>query len=133
VDSSILVDLVPDDPASGEAAEAVLTDAAREGRVLKAPIVYAELSARFPDAQVRDRFLAALLMEVDGLAPDVLFAAGQTWWAYHCARPRSLVCATCGQAFKVSRTACGSEARPRQHVMADVRIGAHAELRADRL
>lgn len=109
VDTNVLLDLlIPDAPHASEA-EAALNKAARAGAVVVSPVVYAELGAFFElDVNLR-HFLGETGMVVDTLGLEGLHAAGQAWKVYN------------------QRRGPG----PRQHVISDFIIGAHALYQAD--
>jgi predicted nucleic acid-binding protein len=98
-----------------------------------AEAVYAELSAQFPDQADLDRFLADTDIHLEPSQPTTLFEAGRAWRAHRDRRPAHLVCPECGNAQAVTCDRCGRNLAPRQHVVADFLIGAHALYHADQL
>ena len=64
---------------------------------------------------------------------EALHRAGRAWSEYLRRRPTALACPQCGVARDVRCDRCGASIQPRQHVVADFLIGAHALMHADRL
>ncbi len=62
-----------------------------------------------------------------------MHAAGIAWGAYRRRRPTALECPQCGAQQSNRCARCGGSIQPRQHLVADFIIGAHALLQADRL
>ena len=62
-----------------------------------------------------------------------MFAAGHAWRQYSRRRRSTLVCPQCGTANATVCASCGASLRPRQYVLADFMIGAHALHHADQL
>lgn len=133
IDSCVLFDILLDDSEHGDASELLVGEALTAGRAIVCPIVYAELAAHFDDRSALDAMLAGLQIEVADLDPETLFRAGQAWRRYTDHRPAGMVCGRCGGPVDTTCPACGQVARPRQHVLADFIIGAHALRGADRL
>ncbi len=133
IDTNVLLDvLIPQAP-QADASERALTAAAQAGATIICEAVYAELAARFPDQGELDRFLADTGLRLERSTPAALHAAGQAWSQYSRRRPIALACSRCGAQQMVSCAACSAELQPRQHVVADFIIGAHAFVQADRL
>jgi hypothetical protein len=65
--------------------------------------------------------------------PATLHHAGSAWKSYGEQRPRSMECPACGAANNVHCRRCQRPLAPRQHIIADFLIGAHALHHADRL
>jgi len=86
-----------------------LTRAAGEGPLVISPVAFAELSPSTPSAEALIEFLEQLAISYDPISPGSAYLAGQT--------------------FKKYRQAGG----PRQHLVPDFLIAAHATLQADRL
>jgi predicted nucleic acid-binding protein len=133
VDTNIFLDVLLPDPefvdSSGDSLAAAWSDGAL---VICAP-VYAELAARFPGHVQLDEFLSATGVRLDSLGPEALYIAGSAWREYSRHRPDGLICATCGEKNSFECSKCRSSIRPRQHVIADFIIGAHAATQSDRL
>lgn len=109
VDTSVLLDVLSDDPLHVESSLKLLERAYAEGGLILSDIVYAELSPNFPSRRELDEALAQLKLRCVCGSIDVAFLAGQKWAEY--------------------RRAGGTRAR----LLADFLIGAHALLNADRL
>ncbi len=132
VDTNILLDvLIPDAP-HGDASERALAEALRAGAVLISDPVYAELAAHFPDQQRLDRFLADTGLRLESSNAEALYRAGRGWSEYIRRRP-ALACPQCGATQDLRCDKCGASVQPRQHVVADFIIGAHALVQADQL
>jgi len=133
VDTNILLALlIPSAPAAGHAAR-VLGEAETEGPLIFCEAVGAELSAHFDAPKDPERFIAETRLRLVPSTVDVLFTAGQAWAVYSRRRPTGLVCARCGNEQAVRCDRCNEPIRPRQHIVADFLIGAHALVHAGRL
>lgn len=109
LDTSVLLDMLLGDARFGPASTVIMRRASAEGRLVVCSAVWAEVSAAYDDSR---RAASALdRMDVE-LVPDdreVGAMAGTAWRSY--------------------RRAGGT----RRRVLADFLIGAHADLKADRL
>ena len=133
VGTDVLLDvLIPDAP-HGDESEGALAEAVRAGAVVISDLVYAELAAHFPDRADLDRFLADTSIRLEPCAAEALYRAGRAWSEYLRRRPAALACPQCGAAQDVRCDRCGAGVQPKQHVVADFVIGAHALVQADRL
>lgn len=108
VDSSVLL-LVLRRQAGWEAWRDVLGEAATQGPLLICPVVFAECSIGFPSAEVAGAQFESLQIHHDPITPRAAFLAGQTFLRYR------------------------REGGPRQHLIPDFLIAAHASTEADRL
>ncbi len=132
VDTNILLDvLIPDAP-HGDESERALAEALRAGAVVISDPVYAELAVHFPEQEKLDRFLADTGLRLESSKADALYRAGRAWSKYIRRRP-ALTCSQCGARPKLHCAECGASVQPRQHVVADFIIGAHAVVQADQL
>ena len=132
VDTNILLDvLIPDAP-HGDESERALAEALRAGAVVISDPVYAELAVHFPEQEKLDRFLADTGLRLEPSNADALYRAGRAWSEYVRRRP-ALACPQCGSKQEIHCNECGASIQPRQHVVADFIIGAHALVRADQL
>lgn len=133
VDTNVLLDvLIPDAP-HGDESERTLAAAARSGAMIISEPVYAELAAHFGEQGDLDRFLDDTGLQLKASEQAALFKAGKAWSEYIRRRPTTLNCPSCGASQDPRCEQCGSSIRPRQHVVADFIIGAHALAQADRL
>ena len=133
VDTNILLDvLIPDAP-HGEESERAVAQAAGTGALLISEPVYAELAAHFTAQEPLDRFLTDTGIRLEPSGANALYRAGRTWSEYLRRRPATLACPQCSAAQDVRCEQCGASIQPRQHVVADFLIGAHALAHADRL
>jgi len=109
VDSSVVLDVVTDDPQFADASEAVLRRALTEGQLIIGESVLAEIRPAFRDTAECEEFLADWQLEfVPSSRTSALLA---------------------GDLFAVHLQRDGREGR----VVADFLIGAHAQIHADRL
>jgi predicted nucleic acid-binding protein len=137
VDINILLDvLVPDAP-HGDDSERALAEALRSGAVVISDPVYAEPAVHFPEKDKLDRFLAETGLRLEPSDAEALYRPGRAWSEYVRRRP-ALTCPQCGAGQADARREvrcdrCGASTRPRQHVVADLVIAAHALVHADRV
>lgn len=132
VDTNILLDvLIPDAP-HGDESERALAEALRAGAVVVSDPVYAELAAHFAEQEKLHRFLADTGLRLEPSKADALYRAGTAWSEYIRRRP-ALACPQCGAAQDLHCDKCGAGIQPRQHVVADFIIAAHALVQADQL
>ncbi|MGH8964924.1 MAG: type II toxin-antitoxin system VapC family toxin [Actinomycetes bacterium] len=109
VDTSVLLDVFTADPVFGLASRDSLGECLAVGTVLVCPVVWAETSAFFPEADGAETALNTIGAAFSLLERRSADHAGEAWRNY--------------------RQRGGS----RQRVIADFLIGAHASLQADRL
>ncbi|MBI4491506.1 MAG: PIN domain-containing protein [Chloroflexi bacterium] len=133
VDTSILLDLLIPNAPRAEQSEALLAEASRAGAIVLSEPVYAELAASFPAREDLDQFLDSTGMRLERSGAEALHRAGGAWREYSARRPSHLVCPRCGNAQPVQCSRCGRTVAPRQHLVADFLIGAHALVHANRL
>jgi predicted nucleic acid-binding protein len=108
IDSSVLWAILKDETVS-EAWQAALLVAASEGPLVICPIAFAELAPSADDVDDLGERLLQLQIRFDPLSPEAAFLAGTMFRRY--------------------RQAGG----PRQHLVPDFLIAAHAQTQADRL
>lgn len=108
LDSSVLWAIIKKEPGSDQWLEALIL-AASDGPLIISPIAFAELAPSTIDAPALVSFLGQLAISYDPIAPATAHLAGLT--------------------FKLYRQAGG----PRQHLVPDFLIAAHAQLQANRL
>ena len=109
VDTNILLDVFANDPTFGARSLAALRACLVEGPVIACDVVWAELVAAFETPDAADRALGAIPVTCEPLRRVAAARAGAAWRAY--------------------RRAGG----PRERVIADFLVGAHAVEQADRL
>ncbi len=132
VDTNILLDvLIPNAP-HGDESEGTLTEALRAGAIVISDPVYAELAVHFMEQETLDRFLADTGLRLESSKADALYRAGRAWSEYLRRRP-ALACPQCGATQDLHCDKCGVSVQPRQHVVADFMIGAHAVVQGDQL
>ena len=133
VDTNVLLDILVPGAPHRDSSELALYAALGAGAVIVSEAVYAELAAHFPDQAELDRFLEGTGMRLESSGSEALHAAGRAWAEYLGRRPASLVCPSCGNTQDVTCSHCDTRLQPRQHVVADFLIGAHASAHADLL
>ncbi len=132
VDTNILLDvLIPKAP-HGDESESALAEALRAGAIVISDPVYAELAVHFPQQDALDRFLADTGLRLESSSAYALYRAGGAWSEYIRRRP-ALACPQCGATQDLHCGKCGAGVQPRQHMVADFIIGAHALVQADQL
>lgn len=109
VDTNVLLDILRPNPPFVDASLALVEGCRGEGPLVICEIVYAELSANFSRYEDLDRFLSESGIRVEPTNRHAGFIAGQTWRRYR------------------------KEGGPRERVLADFLIGAHAQAQAGRL
>lgn len=108
LDSSMIWAIVNQELGYDLALQALIS-AASEGPLVISPIAFAELAPSSPDASNLNKFLGRLDILFDPISPDAAHLAGST--------------------FKKYRQAGG----PRQQILPDFIIAAHAKIQANRL
>ena len=109
VDSSVLLDVLLDDPAHVEASLAALKAARGRGRLVACPIVWAEVRAAFTAGEEMSRALSAAGVSFDPFDECSALLAGDLWSQYR------------------------RQGGKRTRLVADFLVAAHARCRADRL
>ena len=82
VDSSVVLDIVTDDPAWGDWSADTLAQARDEGRLVINPIVYAEVSTGFERIEDLDETIPASDFEREPLPYQAGFVAGKAFLTY---------------------------------------------------
>jgi hypothetical protein len=108
IDSSVLWAIIKKEENSEAWCEALL-GAAAEGALIISPVAFAELAPSASNSVALMDFLNRLSISYEPISCEAAFLAGET--------------------FKAYRKAGG----PRQHLVPDFLIAAHAQIRADRL
>ena len=109
VDSSVLIDVLHEDPVFGESSSKMLLDCIEDGRVVICEVVLAELAAAFRSHSEMDELLCELHVEFLPMARESACLAGVKWKAY--------------------RERGGTRTR----LIGDFLIAAHAQAQCDRL
>lgn len=109
VDTNVLLDVFSDSPEFGRRSAGALKRCIAEGSLVACDVVWAETEAWFPEAEGAGKALSTLRVHYSPLTAATALAAGGAWQAY--------------------REAGG----PRERVIADFLIGAHATAQAERL
>lgn len=108
LDSSVLI-LLYRKQAGWEAWRDSLQTAAREGELILSPVAFAEYSIAYPNVESAQADLDRLHIYYEPIEPASAYLAGQMFLRYR------------------------REGGPRQHLMPDFLIAAHASIQADRL
>jgi predicted nucleic acid-binding protein len=82
IDSSVVLDIVTDDPAWGDWSADALAQARDDGRLVINPIVYAEVSAGFKRIEDLDEIIPASDFEREPLPYQAGFVAGKAFLIY---------------------------------------------------
>jgi predicted nucleic acid-binding protein len=109
VDTNVLVDVFRDDPAHCRASADALRRCIREGRLVVCDVVWSELAALFPSAELLMAQMGQLGVGFMAMEQGAATLAGELWRVY---RARG------GQ---------------RNRVIADFLVGAHGQVQCDRL
>lgn len=109
LDTNVLLDILAGDQRFQESSLRAVERAASDGPLVICDLVYAEISLAFLSPKELDRSLDENSIEVQSLNRSALFRAGLAWKAY---RPRG---------------------GPRERVLADFLIGAHADAQSSQL
>ena len=110
VDTSVLLDVLADDQAHGDASANALHAAFEAGKLVACDVVWAEVAAHFASDAELETALAGLHVTFDAVLPVAAAHAGRLW--------------------RRSRKSSGAT---RERVVADFLIGAHALRQADAL
>lgn len=133
IDTNVLLDvLTPGAPHSAES-EARLTRALSAGSLVICEPVLSELTVRLSDRAELTEFLIETGIRLSQSNSTSLHLAGLAWKDYSARRPQDLRCPQCGTGHDLRCSNCGEAVRPRQHIVADFLIGAHAQNQTDGL
>ena len=108
LDSSVVILLLRRQP-GWEKWRDMITRAATEGPLLICPVVFAECSVGFSSSEMALQSFGSIQVDYDLLTPESAWLAGQTFVRYR------------------------REGGPREHLIPDFLIAAHATLQAERL
>ena len=108
LDSSVLIQLYRKQP-GWEIWRELLAKAATEGELIISPVAFAEYSTAYPTVASVQADLARLQVNYEPIKPEAAYLAGQMFLRYR------------------------REGGPRQHLIPDFLIAAHASAQADRL
>lgn len=108
LDSSVLIQLYRKQP-GWEVWRELLAKAATEGELIISPVAFAEYSTAYPTVASVQADLARLHVIYEPIKPEAAYLAGQMFLRYR------------------------REGGPRQHLIPDFLIAAHASTQADRL
>ena len=113
VDTSVLLDLLLQDPSFGAKSEEALRKVSKDGALIICEVVYAELAGLFPTQAALETFLRDTSIHVKPSSADILWKAGELW-----------------RRFCLGRSPTSAIAR---RIVADFLIGAHAMGYAEQL
>lgn len=133
VDTNVLLDVLGADPDCYAASLRALEDGQKRGRLIIGDIVYAELAVHFPSIQRLDSFLDETRIDLVPTTREALAASAKAWGTYTSNRPPGLQCPECASTLTTACPSCGRQLQPRQHIISDFIIGAHALVQANRL
>jgi len=108
LDSSVLIQLYRKQP-GWEVWRELLAKAATEGELIISPVAFAEYSTAYPTVASVQADLARIQVIYEPIKPEAAYLAGQVFLRYR------------------------REGGPRQHLIPDFLIAAHASTQADRL
>jgi predicted nucleic acid-binding protein len=131
-DTNVLLDILFPDSPFYESSEQALLEASDAGLIVISEPVLAEVASRFAEETDLHRFLTETGVRYEPSTMQSLIFAGRVWRRYAARRPRLLACPRCGAGHELNCRECGVSIAPRQHIVADFIIGAHASLQADR-
>jgi len=109
VDSSVLLDVLTNDPRHGLSSLEALRRVRRAGAIVACPVVWAETRACFPSSLAMHETLAAAQIRFDPFDEGTASLAGEMWLRYR------------------------RQGGQRTRLVADFLIAAHAQIRAGRL
>jgi len=110
-----------------------LASAAERGTLLIAEPVFAEVALTFSSPQELSEFLGDLNARLMPSTARSLHHAGVAWRSCASQRSRSIACPDGGAKEQIRCRRCGHSLAPRQHLIADFLIGAHALEHAEAL
>lgn len=113
IDTSVLLDVLLQDPSFAAKSEEVLRRASKDGALIIAEVVYAELAGLFPNQTALDTFLQNTGIQMKSSNPAILWKAGELWRRFCADRLRHAAIA--------------------RRIIADFLIGAHAMVHAEQL
>jgi predicted nucleic acid-binding protein len=108
LDASVLLTVFNQEPGADDWME-TLIQARRQGFLVLCEIVYAEVAPAFESRAELDKVLVDLGAHLDPIGPEAAWLAGQTFKRYR------------------------ADGGPREHLIPDFLIAAHAEVQADQL
>ena len=116
VDSSVLLDVLTADPAFGERSRDALRQAYDQGALVASDVVWAEVRASFASEDAFAGTMDALGVRFDPISEGAASLAGQLWRDSH----------------RAAKGRARDKGEPKR-VVADLLIGAHAQLQADQM
>jgi len=109
VDTNILLDILLPNEKFFDRSQRALETAAAAGSLVICDLVYAELCVHFESQAICDEFLSDVDIHTEALGRPASFLASRVWRSYR------------------------RQGGPRERILADFLIGAHAQLQASRL
>ncbi|NOX20346.1 MAG: type II toxin-antitoxin system VapC family toxin [Nitrospirae bacterium] len=126
VDTNILLDILIQDEHYFKTSKRLLDEYIQKGQLIICEIVYAELASQFQSEKDLKEFLKDTGIRLVHSTQEAFYEAGRRWKKYTKNKRESFQCPKCGQLIKVSCKKCHSRINPRQHMISDFIIGAHA-------
>jgi hypothetical protein len=133
VDTSILLDILIPDITHLNRSKALLDDYVVKGRLIICEIVYAELASQFDTESGLNEFLADTGIKLVRSAETTLYRAAGLWREYLKNNTDFIQCPHCHKDTTVNCQLCHQQIKPRQRILSDFIVGAHALMHAELL
>ncbi|NMB24625.1 MAG: type II toxin-antitoxin system VapC family toxin [Firmicutes bacterium] len=133
LDTNILLDILIPNTDHCQSSKVLLDMSLQKGALIICEMVYAELAAQFGRKDALDDFLLDSNIQLYPSTVEILHLAGLKWSEYATRRAKTIICPACGSSLHLNCPTCQRTQLPRQHILADFIIGAHALLQADGL
>src|SRR3989339_1278836 len=130
LDTNILLDILIPDEINYQRSKDLLDEYFGKGQLVVCEMVYAEIAAQFPSENELREFFSDTGLILSCVNENSLCMAGERWKRYAGNRPDKLQCPRCGQTTGVTCSHCGLPIKPKQHILSDFIIAAHAALHA---
>ncbi len=133
IDTNILLDILIPDSQYCETSKSILEKYYHSGTMIICEAVYAELSSVFGSEQQLSTFMLETNIHLKNSNEKILYHSGLQFKKYAGKKSKKNQCTQCGINLMVSCPKCGKAYEPKQHILADFLIGAHAIEFADLL
>ena len=131
IDTNIFLDILIPNATHAQASKKSLDKVMRMGALVICEAVYGELASQFPTQHDLDRFLTDTRIQLASSLTQTLHHASAAWKTYSRSRGKDVQCPQCGNSQTIECSSCGVVIAPRQHILTDFLIGAHARCQAD--